>query len=562
VRIVNSIEMKELEKIAKEKFGLSENIIVETIGLRASEYIYKNYLQKKHFNEVVVLVGKGNNGADGLAMARHLRRYNVSLRAFLLFSENDCTPELKRQLSMAKGFGVKVTDLQGYEQFDAYFSQMSGSLLVIDAIFGTGIRLPLSQAIFDLIKLVNKYRDVTISIDMPSGVCSDTGDAGGSAIIATETLAIALPKVGSYISQGPTHVGKLTVIDGGFPNELLGKGHRSLLTPSFVSGLAQKRDPFAYKNIFGHLLTIGGSPGLTGALVLSSHAGLRVGAGLVTALTWSESYAEFCSSVMPEVMKGVIPHDEQMLNQQMKKLLDYDAVVCGPGMGRGEKGLKTREIVERVLNFYQGPLVIDADAINVLDLNKDMTLLRERRGVTVLTPHIGEFSRLIGKDSKQILARPLEFAKEFVEQTNCGLVLKGPCTLVLFPTNEKFFHYRPNPGMATGGTGDVLAGIIGGLLAQMKTDPAHPAPRTSLRMQEFERFQASTCLAVVVHSMAGDLALKKWGERAMVASSIIDRLAAAFNAIQLTSKGNETNHLNDYDYESQHFEFFETKNES
>jgi hydroxyethylthiazole kinase-like uncharacterized protein yjeF len=523
--------------LARSEYRFDDDLIIENIGLRASEYIYHKHLSGSNALEVVVLVGKGNNGSDGLAIARHLRRYNLSVRAFMLFPDGPYSPGLDKQLKMATAYDVKISSVKSRDQLVGYFTQTQSEYFVIDAIFGTGVRLPLSNFLFEVIETVNEYSQTTVAIDIPSGLCGDTGGVRGNAVKATETLAVGIPKIGHFLNEGPNYTGKMKVIDSGLPNNLLTQGQKILLGSSVVANLAKKRDPFAHKNVFGHTLVVGGSHGLTGALILASRASLKVGSGLVTALTWQDCYPEFSSRINPEVMTGKIPNDEELLKEKIGQLSSYDSVVVGPGLG---KEPRARVALTTLLNSFYGPLVIDADAINAVDLEKDKELLSSRKAPTIFTPHIGEFARLMSADKQDIKESPLKYLQKFVEETNCGILLKGPCTYIGFPGQELFVHYLPNAGMATGGTGDVLAGVIGGLYAQAKYDPD-----TDLIL-EMQKFCATTCLSVVVHSVAGQHAVQTYGERAMMAGSIVDYLTEAFSDVREDPE--------DYDYEHHSFE--------
>lgn len=538
MRIVNTKEMKELETLAEQEFGLTERLIIENVGLHGAEFLFEKYLNDTHYGELVFFIGKGNNGADGLAIARHLRRFGYAVRAFLLFPKEELSQELTHQLLMAEAYGVKISKVKTHEEIEGYFSQTQSEYFVVDAIFGTGVRLPLANLIFNVIRSIEKFSTITVSVDIPTGVCGDTGRMEGNAISADTTLSIGIPKIGYYIGDGPEHTGSLKVIDAGFPNELLKVGNKTLLTSSFVAHLARKRDQFAHKNVFGHTVLIGGSTGLTGALVLASNAALRVGSGLITSITWQKNYSELVAQKLPEIITGYIPEDDEVLKNRLDYLERANALVIGPGLGRKDE---SRAAVLKVLENYSGPIVIDADAINVLSLKDDKELLNGRKAPTIFTPHLGEFSRFMGADKNKAQEDILSYLKSFIEETNCSVVLKGACSYVGFPNNKLFINYKPNSGMATGGSGDVLAGLIGGLFAQIPYDP-----ETSDPLSELEKFYSATCLGVVLHSKAGEFAANHLGERAMVASSITDYLTEAF--FEIDKKGER------YAYEEQVFD--------
>lgn len=517
MRIVSQKEMKELEVKTIKEFGFREELIIENVGLRGADYIRTNCL-KDFSGEIVVLLGSGSNGADGLAIARHLVRVGFKVTGFTLFPKKDCSDEFNNQLKLAQSFGVKIFNYSGMEELSSFFNE-ARKLLVIDAIFGTGLRLPLPNFLYDVIKLVNDLADTTIALDIPTGVVCDTGAIQGNAIDADVTLAIALPKLGHYISHGARLSGKVEVLDVGFPKELLKAGDKFLLQIEDVIDTASKRSKFSHKNNFGHTLVVGGSHGLTGALALTTGACLRVGTGLVTGVTWEKQYHEYLVRVSPEIMTGLIPQDESKWSELVKELEKYDSVVIGPGLGRTPK---SRKIVLEILNNFAGPVVLDADAINVLNLKEDRGIFSMRNAPTVLTPHFGEFARFTGAKMADLLARPVDHLRSLVETINCSVILKGPCTYLGFSSGGVYFNYFPNDGMAKAGAGDVLSGIIGGLLGQELNK------ESGSLLKEYKTFDRVVALGVLIHSRAGFHAAKSHGPRSMSAGTIINCLQDAF----------------------------------
>lgn len=524
MRVVDHREMKEIERVASEEFGFHENLIIENIGIQGAYFLEENLLSKRDFGELVLLVGQGNNGSDGLAIARHLRNRGFSVRAFMLFPEEDLKPELKRQRDLARSFGVKITEVRSFDQLDSYFAETQHEYFVIDAIFGTGFRAPLSNFLFDIVNAVNDQASFVVSVDIPSGIAGDTGAMSSTAIKADITLGVGLPKIGYYVAYGAIHSGEIVTLDSGLPVGLLEGGDKFLLTPDMMVSLYEPRNKFAHKNSFGHALIIGGSQGLTGALIMASKAALRVGTGLVTAATWSENYGELASRIIPEIMTGLIPTDEEEIEGILKDLQRYHAVVIGPGLGRGPKA---RETVLELLNNFSGPVVVDADAIKVLSLEEDRQLIAQRKFPTILTPHMGEFASFSGLKVEEVLEDPIGHLKNLVDQTNSSVVLKGACTFLGFPNGEIHINYFPNDGMASGGSGDVLAGILGGLLAQIPVDR-----KRSTMFDDKRKFYEALRLGVVVHTLAGKHAVETLGPRAMSAGSIIDNLAPAFQDLE------------------------------
>lgn len=523
MRVVTTEEMKAIENVAMSELGFSESLIVENVGMRGADFLQEVLAGEMEWSEIILLIGRGNNGADALAIGRHLVSRGHRVRAFLLFPDEDSTPELQTQAKLADGFGVKVTEVKNIDQLTSYFTQTASNYLVVDGVLGTGFRLPLSQYLFEVFNLVNEYSTITVSVDIPSGVEAEHGEVSSAAIRADYTLAIGLPKTGHFIASGAQYSGDVVTLDAGLPQKLLTGGNTFLLSPEELTSYYHGRDRFAHKNTFGHALVVGGSQGLCGALIMAASAALKVGTGLVTAATWSRSYGEVVSRIPPEIMTGLIPVQKEDVDSILKNFDRYDTVVVGPGMGRSSD---TRRVVLEVLNHYAGPVVVDADAIKVLSLKDDHEVFRRRKAPTILTPHMGEFAGFSGLSVEEVTSRPIQCLRELVDQTNSSIVMKGPTTYLGFPNGEVYINYFPNDGMASGGSGDVLAGIIGGLLAQLPDER-----RTSQMFEDKKRYYDAICAAVAAHTLAGKIARDALGARAMTALSIVDHLSHAFKEL-------------------------------
>jgi NAD(P)H-hydrate epimerase len=522
MRIVSVNEMKQIESETKDKYCFDERLIVENTGVQASRVLSQILNEKSLDQEVLFLIGKGSNGADGFATARHLSNLGHKCRAFVFFNENECRDELVNQLKIAKSFGVAVNFIETATQLSSYIDQ-TGRSVVVDALFGTGVQLPLSNFLYEVIDFINFNSQMIFSIDIPSGVEGDSGYMQGNAISADITLAIGYPKLGHYVSDGAKQSGELYVLDVGFPAALQENGDKYLLRPEHMIDLVANRDKFADKKRFGHSLVLGGSHGLTGAVALASHASLKVGSGLVTVATWEPQYNEMIPRLIPEVMTGYLPLDVEKWDTLIKDLNKYSSVVIGPGLG---KSSRARRLVLEVLNNYDGPVIIDADAINVLNYQEDKDILSLRNAPTVLTPHFGEFAAFVGTTYEELSNKPVGFLKDLVNSINCTVVLKGPCTYLGCSDGNVYFNYYPNDGMATGGAGDVLAGILGGLLAQ-ESELNKKIPL----VQKYETFNRTVAVAIYTHSLAGKYAAKKYGVRSMSALSIVSTLPDAFNEL-------------------------------
>ena len=489
MRIVTIDEMRQIERIAFEHPMISEQLIIENVGIRSFDFIMELLESNSSIEEVVVLVGKGNNGADGLATARHLLNNGIEVITCLLFPDDETTTEHQLQLRMLKSYGAEVQEIRHLEELDSCLLSAQAPLIV-DAILGTGLRFPLPAYLQEVFELANSYGEIIVALDIPSGVCGQSGKTDKMAIMADYTLAIELPKIGHFINLGPLHSGEIYTIHVGFPREILFGGDKFLLDD--IAHLEQ-RNPFAHKNDFGHLLVIGGNKGYTGAALLTATAGLKMGAGLVTVHTWEQNYLELAARALPEVMTGIISEGHDYSK--------YGAIVIGPGLGHSDIA---RQLVCDLLKTFTGPLIVDADAINCLSIT-DAKLLKKRSAPTVFTPHVGEFVRFLNVDKKELAENYLQHVKDFQERTGQILILKSFNTIIA-TAESMYINHCPNDGLATAGSGDVLAGILGGLSLQ-NTD-----------MQEV------SIAGVLMHAQAGQVALKKYGARYMSASNIIEGL--------------------------------------
>lgn len=531
MRIVTPKEMRKIEEKTSEEYKFDESKIIENVGLEAAYWFEKKFL--KNNNDVIsfiFLLGKGNNGADGLAIARHLMNkfpQKVKVMAFSLFSVTETSVEFQKQLAMAEAFGLRLTQIQSVDAISAYMFHIVGEPIIVDAMFGSGIRLPLANNIYDVIRFINENAKTVVAIDIPTGVEGESGKTAGSATTATYTLAIGAAKLGCFIADGVAHSGEIHLIEAGFPYKLFLEGDKFHINPKSFSQNFFRRSKYAHKNSNGHTLVIGGSTGLTGALILATQSALRIGSGLVTAATWEKNHLEYLVRQVPEIMSTVIPTDDTSWAELADKISRFDSIVVGPGLGLDDR---VKTLLRIILTKYKGPLVIDADAIKKLDLPEDANLIANRQAPTILTPHLGEFAEITKKTKEEVYKNSILNLRELVYKTGAIIILKGPCTTVALPSGKIFFNFSPNEAMATGGTGDVLAGILGGLLAQVyaknrgQTDSSGSIPP--------EVAEQIALMAVGLHSEAGKLAKTNMGTRSMNASNLMDNFTAAFSSFE------------------------------
>ncbi len=496
MRVVSIQEMKEIEIRSAQENGFDESLIIENVGINGSKHLKSKYLSNKNYTEVIFLIGKGNNGSDGLAMARHLVSSFKYVTALTIFPTEEMNNEAAKQLKMAKKYGVKVAQLQPVEWM-SFLENRKNQPLIVDCILGTGMCFPLSKELQNIFLITNSSKHQVISIDIPSGMDGDSGKVDGIAMYARETLAIGFPKIGHLMPRSIKWVGQISALDAGLSSNFSKEGNRELLDNRHLREFLPPRNSFAHKNTFGHVGIFGGSKEMCGAVALASMATLRTGAGIVTAMSLENCYHELTQKVPTEVITSVI-------NDDFEK---FDVMLVGPGLGQSEDAKKW--LLKLIIEF-NGTLILDADAINLLNIKDHKALLKARDGKTLLTPHVMEFSRFTNIDINQIELHPIEKLSVVVKEINCGVIVKGATSYISLPNWKEYINCFPNSGMATAGSGDVLAGIVSGLCAQ-----------------EESRIWEMLALGSLIHSKAGLLARDKYGERGMCAGDIIEMLNIA-----------------------------------
>ena len=450
---------------------------------------------------VGVLCGPGNNGGDGVAAARILMGMGCRVRAFLVGDRSKMTPdERAMEEKLQKTGGVLEDFCPGDRVQMTWLSQCD---CLVDALFGVGLSRPIEGDFLFAVHLMQDRPDLrrVVSCDIPSGVHADTGEVLGEAVHAGVTVTFTCAKPGHYLGDGAEYTGELRIRDIGIPDELLfGPEARERFLVKAVEGTftIPRRKPNSHKGDYGKLFLLAGSEGYTGAPVLAASAAVRSGAGLAFLGVPREIYpivAVKCSSAMP------FPLPERY-GEILEKARSCDAALIGPGLGRAPK---TEKLVRALLEDLEIPVVLDADGINALAGHMD--ILDRRKALTVLTPHDGEFARLTG--SALPIQNRLAAAQSFARDHHCILVLKGHRTIIAAPDGRAWINTSGNPGMAKGGSGDVLAGMIASFLGQKQL------------MQSGRRTAEWVAGAVYLHGSAGDKAAQKFGEYGMTPEDLI-----------------------------------------
>ncbi|MDI6801852.1 MAG: NAD(P)H-hydrate dehydratase [Thermodesulfovibrionales bacterium] len=507
MKVVTSQEMREIDRAAIEDYGIPSAVLMERAGLAVARRVANLYPDKR----IVVLCGSGNNGGDGIVAARNLYNWGFKVNILILSKKKSLSQDCNMQYQIAKKMKIPIEFRISVNERDIH------GVVVLDAVFGTGLNRPVPGDISKIFDLINASGVSVLSVDMPSGISSDTGEIYGTAIMADSTVTFGLPKRGHLLYPGAEYTGRLFVEDIGFPTGLItsNKLKVNLISPEMISVLLPQRRAYSHKGDYGHVLIIAGSRGKTGAALMAAKACLRSGAGLVT-LAVPESLMNVFQNRVTEEMTLPLQDDgsgiisvkaaEEILRFSHK----VDVIAIGSGMGvSSDTGMLMKELVER----SPVPMVIDADGINSL---RSAQILKKAKSPIILTPHLGEMAGLIQrtedirhKTEEKKLRGMIEkdrinTAMSFSKGTGAYLVLKGAPTIIAEPEGKAFLNTTGNPGMATAGSGDVLTGIVASLIGQ-GLNPLN-----------------ASLLGTYLHGCAGDMAAKNKGEYSLIATDIID----------------------------------------
>jgi hydroxyethylthiazole kinase-like uncharacterized protein yjeF len=514
MKILTSAEMRAVDREAIEGLGIPGVVLMENAGQRIYRAI-KFRFPELAGERIVVVAGKGNNGGDGLVVARHLFNAGARPEVILLASREAIKGDAAVNLAIVLKSGIPVTEAADVAAWRKARTLVKQATIVIDAIFGTGLEKPLEGLFAQAVADINRAQAFKVAVDIPSGLSADSFELIGPSVEADLTVTLAAPKVAHIFPPAADRVGELAIAPIGMPPALFNKAELKLelveeraIGPYFAR---RKRD--THKGTYGHLLIFAGSLGKSGAAALAGRAALRTGAGLVTVATAAgvlpsiaRSMAELMTEPLAETEARTI--DASGLPRALALLKGKDAVLVGPGLTTHPS---TAEFVSGLLPKIQVPCVIDADGLNILASRLDV--LDRLDAPTVLTPHPGEFARLSGRTIAEVLRHRLEILPEFAMRHEAIVVLKGYRTLIALPDGRVFVNPTGNPGMATGGTGDVLGGMIGSQLAQ----------RNDLL--------GAVLSAVYAHGLAGDVAAERLGEKSLVAGDLIRYLAPAMKEL-------------------------------
>ena len=534
MKVLTAEQMREVDRLTTERYGIPGLQLMENAGAGVADYLAQKFSDLATRN-IVVLCGKGNNGGDGMVVARRLRERGAAPRVFLFAEPSSIRGDAATNLQRWQQGGGELRVVTSAEAWAAARGDLEEADLVVDALLGTGVKGRVEGLLASAIDYVNAWRvngwrekkterargacrRFVMAVDMPSGLPSGNEDYGGPAVRADATVTFTAPKVGQLLSPRADCVGHLAVHEIGTPRELLDddpalKLH--WLEPGEFRGLPLVRKADANKGTFGHALMVAGSLGKSGAALLGGRAALRVGAGLVTVAT-PGNVLPIVAAGMPELMTARLVSTEDgtasarnLDGEHFAQIAEGKSVLAiGPGLSTNTE---TQQFIRAILETTSLPVVLDADGLNAF-AGRAAELGTRKAELLAITPHPGEMARLLESTVRDVQAKRLEVALDAAEQWRAHVILKGFHTILATPDGRAYVNTTGNPGMATGGTGDVLTGMLAGLTAEFGT-------------KDWERVLG---LGVYLHGLAGDVAAERVGQAPLVASDVIEALPEAY----------------------------------
>lgn len=467
----------------------------------------KLLIESKFTNEIIgIICGPGNNGGDGFALSRQLMESGKKVSVFCVVIKENLLGDAKKQVELFENSGGTIRFCSDASTFDEEILKVGHCDVWVDALFGIGLSRVLDEVAVKAVTFLNETQGYILSVDIPSGIHADTGEVLGCAVKADVTVTFANPKPGHFLFPGRAHTGELIVSDIGTKEFFLNNAQMEVLQDTDAQALLPARKMDTHKGTYGHAVIFAGSKGMAGAGELSAKAALRSGVGLVTLCTPACLW-EVYQKKLTEAMVLPLPEKDGMLcenslNEKAKSLiLKAKSIAFGPGVGISDE---TTMLLRNILTNFSIPIVVDADGLSIIASH--LSWLRETKASVILTPHVGEMARLLDVAVDEIVKRPMLFTKKLACETNAVVLLKSATSVIASPNEDLTFNVVGNPGMATGGSGDVLTGIVASLLAQGLS--AYDSAR----------------LGAYLHGCAGDLAAAQMGYSALIASDEVDNL--------------------------------------
>jgi len=490
MKILSAEQIRKWDEFTILNEPISSLDLMERAAAKCTAWIEENF-KNKFFK---IFCGKGNNGGDGLAIARKLAEKNIACEVYILESVSAGTNDFEANLQRLHSCSVQTHAIQ-HEDF---FPEIDKNHIVIDALFGSGLNRALEGMPAYLVQHINESKATVISIDLPSGMFADKATTTDAVIKANHTLTFQSLKLCFLFPENEQFFGDINILDIGLHPAYLSAVDTSyeLSDVQLVKQIYRPRKKFSHKGTFGHALIVAGEKGKMGAAVMCTKACLRAGCGLVSAIVPEDQFA---------IIQTALPEAMAMAQAEMETpdLSKYTTIGIGPGIGTQKEGAM---LLQAVLSHFNKPIVIDADGLNILSANQE--LLNDLPPGSILSPHPKEFERLFGKTANQ--PEKIQVAKTYAQKLFIYIIIKGHNSVLACPDGKVYFNSTGNPGMATGGSGDVLTGILTGLLAQGYSSK-------------------ETCLmAMFIHGLAADIAVQTISQEALIAGDIIDNLGKAF----------------------------------
>ncbi len=518
MKVLTAAQMQAVDRRTIDEIGIPGVVLMENAGRGVAEAIIERF-SPVGSHRALILAGKGNNGGDGYVIARHLLNKGWDVKTLVLAEREAIKGDAALNLKALENCGGQIDFIAEKETLKTSLAAVGKLTVLIDALFGTGLTKAAHGLYLQAIEWLNQQSAPVIAVDIPSGVDASTGRVLGAAVNATLTVSFAFPKVGQISYPGSGFVGELVTVDIGIPESLAGQVPKDCLLVDAAEArrLLPVRSRDGHKGTFGHLLVVAGSTGKCGAAVMAAESGLRGGAGLVT-LACPQSSQPSIASRLAEVMTVPLADSKGELGlpafDDLKTLIEgKQALAIGPGLGLGEE---TSGMIRRLVQDSDLPMVIDADGLTALCGHTDV-LERQSTQQIVLTPHPGEMARLTGLSVDEIQANRFVVARDFAVRHRVVLVLKGARTLTASPDGRVHVNSSGHAGLASGGMGDVLTGLIGSLLAQ-----------------GLSAMDAAT-LGVFLHGLAADRLLTTFGDAGLLATDVMYELPAARQALSKES---------------------------
>jgi NAD(P)H-hydrate epimerase len=514
MKVLTSKQMQEIDRKAIRDLGIIGPILMENAGIQIFNEIVKRFPAIGD-EKIVIVAGKGNNGGDGFVVARHLYNLGCRPQIILLAKKAELKGDAALNASIADNIGLRIAEAPTEKKWASQKRKIKQATVIVDAIFGTGLVKPAGGRYAGIISDINKTKAFKVAVDIPSGLSSDTYQIIGPCIKADLTVCLAAPKIAHIFTPAEEYIGELVIGDIGVPSFLFEDPGLKLemIEKTDIWPYFQPRKRDGHKGNYGHLFILSGSLGKTGASIMSGKAALKMGAGLVT-VGIPQSCLPIVARGMVELMTEPLPETPEKtfsfeaVTKSLELLKGKDALMLGPGISTNDS---TAEFVLDLLPRIKVPVVLDADALNILA--ERPKVLKKLRKTAILTPHPGEFARLLGVSTKDVLERKLELVPQFAQKYGVYLVLKSYRTLTGTPDGRVFINPTGNAGMASAGSGDVLSGMIASMIIQEKD------------------ILLATLAAIYIHGLSGDIGAEKLGEKSLTAAKIIANLPAAIKRL-------------------------------